>query len=129
MLEALQSNDWAQADGFGDDEEEGSDLGDESRSKAAPRSKAAGTELADPPDIDPESLEFGFDREDFEGLRQAIWSSGVEEEGEAETEEDVQKMEDMMRKLLAVREMSAGLPEEQRKRMAKKAVGEVMKEL
>ncbi|OIW30316.1 hypothetical protein CONLIGDRAFT_363689 [Coniochaeta ligniaria NRRL 30616] len=133
VLEALESNDWAQADGFGDeDDDEDSELGEgDSRSRAATKSKAAAsTELEDPPDLDPESLEFGFDKEDFAGLKKAIWSSGREEgDEEEETEEDVQKLEGMMRKLLAVRDMSAGLPEEQRKRMAKKAVGEVMKEL
>lgn len=131
VLEALESNDWAQADGFGDEEEEeGSELGEGGSTRPATKSRGgANTELDDPPDIDPESLEFGFDREDFAGLRQAIWSSGREEDGEEETEDDVQKLEGMMRKLLAVRDMSAGLPEEQRKRMAKKAVGEVMKEL
>jgi hypothetical protein len=35
----------------------------------------------------------------------------------------------MMMKLQAVKDASAGLPEEQRKRMAARAVGEVMKEL
>lgn len=139
VLEALEANDWAQAEGFGDEEEEdegGSETGqgDGSSSRPATQSKAAAssTELDDPPDLDPESLEFGFDREDFAGLRKAIWSSGrgeEDEEEEEEMEDDVQKLEGMMRKLIAVRDMSAGLPEEQRKRMAKKAVGEVMKEL
>lgn len=34
-----------------------------------------------------------------------------------------------MHKLQAVRDMTSGMPEEQRKRMAKRAVDEVMKEL
>lgn len=137
VLEALESNDWAQADGLSVDEdgEDGdvdeSELGGGDGTRLATKSRGgASTELGDPPDLDPESLDFGFDREDFAGLRQAIWSSGTEaEEGQGETEDDVQKLEGMMRKLLAARDMSAGLPEEQRKRMAKKAVGEVMKEL
>ena len=50
-------------------------------------------------------------------------------EGESIDEDEVQKLEGMMRKLQGVRDMSAGLPEDQRKRMAAKAVSEVMKEL
>lgn len=109
-------------------------------------------------DLDPENLDFGFDREDFEGLKKAIWEARVEREGDdgdnqaiggkpsnldqasAQAkntdvggdelgDEDIQKVEQMMRKLQAVKDMSAGLPEDQRKRMAAKAVGEVMKEL
>lgn len=44
-------------------------------------------------------------------------------------DDDVKKVEQMMRKLQAVRDMSAGLPEEQRKRVAARAVGEVMRDL
>lgn len=131
-------------------------------------------------DLDPESLSFGFDRDDFAGLRKAIWSAGRddiddgEEEftnsagpagslqsdtdkrrdgevgggvgvsqrgGRKETEtkgddtevelddDEVRKLDRMMRKLQAVRDLSAGMPEEQRKRLAARAVGEVMKEL
>jgi hypothetical protein len=89
--------------------------------------------------VDPEKLGFGFDKEDFAGLRKAILEAQGEREGEGESskgkegeavgEEDVQKMESMMRKLLAVREMTAGMPEAQRKRMAKQAVDEVMKDI
>lgn len=35
----------------------------------------------------------------------------------------------MMGKLMAVREMGEGMPEAERRRMARRAVGEVMKEL
>jgi alpha- and gamma-adaptin-binding protein p34 len=51
------------------------------------------------------------------------------DDGDEPGEEEVQKLDVMMRKLLAVRDMSAGLPEEQRRRIAARAVGEVMKEL
>jgi alpha- and gamma-adaptin-binding protein p34 len=51
------------------------------------------------------------------------------DEPDALDEEEVQKLDVMMRKLLAVRDMSTGLPDEQRKRMAARAVGQVMKEL
>ena len=84
-------------------------------------------------ELDPESLEFGFDREDLAGLRKAIWKGGSDSDEEEDDEElgddDVQKLERMMHKLQAVRDMTSGMPEEQRKRMAKRAVDEVMKEL
>ncbi|CAI4214798.1 unnamed protein product [Parascedosporium putredinis] len=87
------------------------------------------------------------DKRDFEGLRQAILEATLEREdpeepagtqttggglagGEEEiNEEDVQKLERMMSKLKAVREMGEGMPEEERRRMARRAVDEVMKEL
>jgi alpha- and gamma-adaptin-binding protein p34 len=100
------------------------------------------------PDLDPESLDFGFDRADFVGLKQAIWNAGKEDDDslvkgqegkraaedsalqEEELDDDeVQKIERMMVKLQAVRDTSAGLTEDQRKRLAAKAVSEVMREL
>ncbi|KAL8377908.1 hypothetical protein RB595_008544 [Gaeumannomyces hyphopodioides] len=171
VLEALQSNDWAldvpldglddddSNDGEHDDDDDGSEFGD--FAKAASGGKAT--------DLDPASLEFGFDKADFEGLRRAIWSSGVEVEVEDDGvgagadgsstakpsssaqdtaaaaaakgsggaggdedglgQEDVEKVEAMMRKLLAAREMGAGMPEEQRRRLAARVVGDVMREL
>ncbi|KAH8664205.1 hypothetical protein BX600DRAFT_463981 [Xylariales sp. PMI_506] len=143
-LEALEANDWSQAGG-----ELGSDFGDfedplgEDDLEDSDSTKGAA--------LDPESLDFGFDREDFAGLKHAIWNPGQQQPDEEDflngepsnrtgtakdTKEDVklddseiQKIEGMMRKLQAVRDMSAGLPEEQRKRMAAKAVNEVMKDL
>ncbi|KAH7368833.1 alpha and gamma adaptin binding protein p34 [Plectosphaerella cucumerina] len=126
VLEALEANDWAQLDdGVGEsDGEAGYDDGDV---------------------LDPESLEFGFDKTDFEGLKRAIWGlddeagEGSAEDGKQKTsdgkqeedvlgEEEVEKLEVMMRKLQAVRDLSAGMPEEERKRLAARAVGEVMKD-
>ncbi|EEY20421.1 conserved hypothetical protein [Verticillium alfalfae VaMs.102] len=123
VLEALEANDWDQGDIPSDLEDE---LGG----------------LEDGRD-DPESLDFGVDRADFEGLRQAIWGLDTEPRAEGDGEArgsgaqaepldeaaEVEKLESMMRKLQAVRDMSAGLPEEQRKKMAAKAVNEVMKDL
>lgn len=142
--EALEANDWAQA---GNDV--GSDFGD--FEAASGEDAEPGNSHGKDTDLDPENLDFGFDRRDFEGLRHAIWSAGQYDDGEDATlgepnkssdgketrgaeadgldDEDVQKLEAMMRKLQGVRDMSAGLPEEQRKRMAAKAVSEVMKDL
>ncbi|UNI19604.1 hypothetical protein JDV02_005783 [Purpureocillium takamizusanense] len=152
VREALEANDW-EGDGM---DEFGAFEGTDS-------------EVDDNASLDPESLDFGFDRADFEGLKKAIWSSGVEPgegnstsdapgatagnatsdvqtqdgrahthsppqkgqdiEGEALDEDDVAKVERMMRKLQAAREAGQGMNEAQRKRMAARAVAEVMREL
>lgn len=144
-LEAIESNDWASFS-----------TGDENDDIAA---LAGGMGDEDELELDPENMDFGIDKEDFEGLRAAIWEARMErvwenddndgeaadkpgkaansgdrgadkdESGEELGDEDVQKVEEMMRKLQAVKDMSAGLPEDQRKRLAAKAVGEVMREL
>lgn len=146
VLEALESNEW---DSFA--------TADEDEEIAA---LEGGTDQENEVELDPENMDFGFDKADFEGLRKAIWEAQVErsgvDDGEDETadkasskaklpsdgpadgkdedgdelgDEDIQKVEEMMRKLQAVRDMSAGLPEDQKKRIAARAVGEVMKEL
>ncbi|KAI2629283.1 hypothetical protein GGS26DRAFT_560112 [Hypomontagnella submonticulosa] len=139
-LEALESNDWslASADDLGSDLEDfEAELGIGKDSDGKDKGE---------PDLDPESLDFGFDREDFAGLKQAIWKAGQENEedflngepgaadgekdgGDDLNDEEIRKLERMMVKLQAVRDTSAGLPEDQRKRAAAKAVAEVMKEL
>ena len=58
--------------------------------------------------------------------------SNAGHEGDVEDElddEEVVKVEKMMRKLQAVKEAGEGLPDAQRRRMAARAVEEVMKEL
>ncbi|KAI1660613.1 hypothetical protein F4813DRAFT_386806 [Daldinia decipiens] len=137
-LEALESNDWSHTsvDDLGSDFEDFEaelNIGNGGNGKDK-----------DGPDLDPENLDFGFDREDFAGLKQAIWNSGKGEDflngepstdtskkddGEDMNDEEIRKIERMMVKLQAVRDTSAGLPEDQRKRVAAKAVAEVMKEL
>ncbi|KAI8947915.1 hypothetical protein F4801DRAFT_559104 [Xylaria longipes] len=141
-LEALEANDWenALADDLGSDFEDiDAELGPQNKRRDADDG-SKGT------DLDPEELDFGFDREDFEGLKRAIWNAGKDDgedfmdgdpgkqtSGETEEEslddEDIQKMERMMAKLQAVRDTNTGLPEDQRKRAAAKAVAEVMREL
>ncbi|OTA68069.1 hypothetical protein K449DRAFT_345342 [Hypoxylon sp. EC38] len=141
-LEALESNDWSQTSS-GD---LGSDFEDFEAELGIGKDVVTKAKGKDGPDLDPESLDFGFDREDFAGLKQAIWNAGQGNEedflnGEPGTsadkkdneedlnEEEIRKIERMMAKLQAVRDTSAGLPEDQRKRIAAKAVAEVMKEL
>ncbi|KAK1979318.1 alpha and gamma adaptin binding protein p34-domain-containing protein [Colletotrichum cereale] len=173
VLEALESNDWDAADdldgGLPDLDSDTESVSGLPRSRR-PLADGDGDGNEEVSDLDPESLDFGFDKSDFEGLKKAIWnleqeqqpdtgatdgddddekkgadrevpakkkaaeeSAGKSGDGNDEDKEldgdQVEKIERMMRKLQAVRDMSAGLPEEQRRRMAKKAVGEVMKEL
>ncbi|SPQ21506.1 b3b5f76b-8582-409c-a23d-ebb554fc2673 [Thermothielavioides terrestris] len=137
VLEALEANDWSGGGMKRGDEEEVDD-GEEAAKSTEGKSRQ-GQDGDDDYEFDPESLDFGFDREDFAGLREAILAGGGggigegsnagAEEQEEVGEEDVEKLERMMLKLQAVRDASAGLPEEQRRRMAARAVGEVMKEL
>lgn len=144
VLEALESSEWASV--------HVSDLG------PLDGDTPENTHLEDEDDeLDFENMDFGFDREDFEGLKKAIWEAKMEREeldgedkstahedgggkGEAsgtavasELEEadddDIRKVEQMMQKLQAVRDLSAGLPEEQKRRLAARAVGEVMRDL
>jgi hypothetical protein len=186
VQEALESNDWAQLD----DDGALSDFGDFEDPDAKPDDEE---EDGDDKDLDPENLDFGFDRADFEGLRRAIWSGGqgkggdsTEETAEkermnagfsaagtfatekpqdkesssnsratkgdaessasasassemdptmlhhdvdADDDDDIAKVETMMRKLQAVREAGEGMGEAQRRRMAARAVEEVMREL
>ncbi|KAL2144646.1 hypothetical protein VTI28DRAFT_8857 [Corynascus sepedonium] len=127
VIEALKANDWSGGGGW-EEGRESSEGSQENENKDDEEDE-----------FDPEKLDFGFDKEDFAGLRKAIWSGNRDgdgedpdrklEEDEEIGEEDVQQLEQMMLKLQAVRDASAGLPEEQRKKMAARAVGEVMKEL
>lgn len=182
VLEALESNDWAQGPSSPADMED--DLLEDSK-KATKTNNGEESDDDDDDEFDPENLDFGFDKADFEGLKKAIWgldaddhdddppsegnqggdgpttegnasaaSSSTKDEkdrqsrskkddadrakGEKEDEKgdevfdealEVEKIEGMMRKLQAVRDMSAGLPEDQKRRMAAKAVAEVMKDL
>ncbi|KAG6309930.1 hypothetical protein E4U44_006205 [Claviceps purpurea] len=133
VKEALESNDWELADA-----ENLSDFGD---------FEGGGGSEAKKDHLDPDSLDFGFDPTDIDNLKKAIFEADGQAdgavEGDAATQKDgtsgektekdkndeMTKMEDMMRKLQAVREAGEGLPEAQRRRMAARAVQEVMKEL
>ncbi|KAG8667950.1 hypothetical protein FPOAC2_13155 [Fusarium poae] len=143
VKEALEANDWSELEAPLSD----SEFGDFETSSAK-----GGAEEEDKKDLDPQKMGFGFDKTDFEGLRRAIWEASqedVEEPKDADTdtagkgaseapaaggledldEEEIAKIEKMMRKLQAVREAGEGMGEEQRKRMAARAVEEVMRDL
>ncbi|ROT38984.1 hypothetical protein SODALDRAFT_332426 [Sodiomyces alkalinus F11] len=185
VLEALESNDWAQGPSAEDMEDMEDEPGETSARATKTKPGHGGGDNDDDDEFDPESLDFGFDKADFQGLKKAIWGleseddhenhppggshrdiasplvreppaaaaatsstkdeetvgaktgdatkANKEDERPEETVVDeareVENIEAMMRKLQAVRDMSAGLPEDQKRRMAAKAVAEVMKEL
>ncbi|OAA58983.1 Alpha/gamma-adaptin-binding protein p34 [Niveomyces insectorum RCEF 264] len=142
VLEALTFNDWS-PDGAV------MDLMAMSRAGAFSGDRLDDGDEGEDDLFDPESLNFGFDRGDFAGLQEAILRqshalSSVDEEAGADSGEGaggaagrtgdgedagVEAMDRMMRKLLAVRDLGAGLPPEQRRRLAARAVSEVMREL
>ncbi|KAK0739324.1 hypothetical protein B0T21DRAFT_329080 [Apiosordaria backusii] len=143
VREALEANDWSGGGGApGDHDDSELDFDHDNDNDDDDDDDQGG--------FDPKTLGFGFDKGDFEGLKRAIWEQIGEEtetgEGSEESKEkkggkeqeeeeeglgddDIKNLEQMMLKLQAVRDMSAGLPEQQRKRMAKQAVEEVMREL
>ncbi|KAJ3474913.1 hypothetical protein NLG97_g9643 [Lecanicillium saksenae] len=88
-----------------------------------------------PAHLDPENMEFGLGQVDIETLKKAIFAGAAQDDadddkGEEEIgDEDVAKVEAMMRKLQAAREAGETMSETQRRKMAAKAVEEVMREL
>lgn len=136
VKEALEANDWSQLQ---------APLSDSDFGEFETGSTKDDTEPNEKLEIDPEKTGFGFDKADFEGLRRAIWegSQDVDDKGQESREakvgasgsledldnEEIAKVERMMSKLQAVREAGEGMGEEQRKRMAARAVEEVMREL
>ncbi len=79
-------------------------------------------------------MAFGLGQTDLETLKKAIFGNQDPEEGEGNGkddeigDEDVAKVEAMMRKLQAAREAGETMGEAQRRKMAAKAVEEVMRE-
>ena len=129
-LEALQANDWnlgsLSSSAMDDDEFGDFEQPCEGKAKSPPNEQE---DRKQEEESDPENFDFGFDKTDFDGLKKAIWNTRNDEPDDEIGDEDVQKIERMMHKLQGVRDMNTGLPEVQRKRMAKNAVSEVMKEL
>jgi hypothetical protein len=123
----LESNDWDQLD-------DGplSDFGETQSAKSG-----------DAEDFDPESLDFGVDRSDFEGLRMAIWETSRLETGEADNASSDKAKPDQSKTADATagptadikdvdeegHDLDDGMSEAQRKRLAARAVEEVMREL
>ncbi|KAG9239034.1 hypothetical protein BJ875DRAFT_449250 [Amylocarpus encephaloides] len=81
---------------------------------------------------DADSLGFGIDpkemEEEMKGMKQAIYG-GNGAEGDDDQDEEVEKLQAMMLKMQAVRDMGVDLPESERKRLAAKTVGEIIKTL
>ncbi|KAF2138776.1 uncharacterized protein K452DRAFT_276542 [Aplosporella prunicola CBS 121167] len=114
VREALEANDWegeteldAEFEGlddFGDDEGEGDWLGSFAAEEAEMNMELMGMKTA------------------VNGGEEA--QSADEDDGGAD---DVEELQRMMGKMLAIKEQAAGLPEEQRKKFAAKAVNDLMK--
>ena len=129
LKEALEANDWEVGDDLGEDiTVEDLDEGDQ---------EAEGS--------------IGFDinaaemEEEMAGMKRAIYAGGLgeeEDEEEADQDQEVEKLQAMIGKMQAVRgklpvssirtrltqlDMGADLPETERKKLAAKAVSEVMK--
>ncbi|KAI9763281.1 MAG: hypothetical protein M1840_000763 [Geoglossum simile] len=98
--------------------------------------------LGETEDQDDGGRETGFSAEAAEleqeivGLKMAIYGNGLAEEDEdasggggKDQEFQVEQLEAVMLRLQAVRDMSAGLPEAEREKLAAKAVGDIMKTL
>ncbi|KAM3473552.1 hypothetical protein MY8738_008314 [Beauveria namnaoensis] len=86
--------------------------------------------------LDPENMDFGLGQADLEKLKKAIFANqGPEQDleddrkGDDIGDEDVAKVQAMMSKLQAAREAGETMSETQRRKMAAKAVEEVMREL
>ncbi|KAH6642286.1 hypothetical protein C7974DRAFT_408851 [Boeremia exigua] len=83
-------------------------------------------------DEEVEGFEGSFAAEEAEmntelfGMKDAL--HGDDSEGELD-DKDVEELETMMRKMVAIKEMGEGMPEAERKRFAAKAVNDIMKEL
>jgi hypothetical protein len=68
------------------------------------------------------------DVDDMDAMREAIFKTAGHQ-GEELQEEDVDGMEELMRRALALRELGKDLPEAERKKMAAKFVQDVMKDI
>ncbi|KAI9796861.1 MAG: hypothetical protein M1825_006498, partial [Sarcosagium campestre] len=121
LKEALETNDWAGADEFVEDDEDEDkelDLGLLENGNRGSSDEGFRVEVDE------------LQREMF-GMRSAILGED-DDRGEQETEEEkddsgdleVRQLEAMMLKLRAVKDMGADLPEAQRKRIAKQAVND-----
>ncbi|KAF1960970.1 hypothetical protein CC80DRAFT_269000 [Byssothecium circinans] len=105
--DALKAHEW---DGGADDE--GFDFGDEGEFEEG---------------LDAEEREMG---DELFGLKMAV--NGVGEDGEqveGGEEEQVEELEKLMRRMVAIKDTSEGMPEAERKRFATKAVNDLMKDL
>ncbi|KAF2106241.1 hypothetical protein BDV96DRAFT_508260 [Lophiotrema nucula] len=98
--EALKANDWEGGDeGLDFDDEDGEGFGDSFKA---------------------EELEMGVE---LFGMKGAL--HGVDEE---EEQAQVEELEGMMRRMIAIKDMGEGMPEAERKRFAAKAVNDLMKD-
>ncbi|KAH9877888.1 hypothetical protein J1614_003105 [Plenodomus biglobosus] len=73
-----------------------------------------------------EEVEMGMELCDMKG---ALQGDGGEDEDGGHGEKDVEELEVMMKKMVAIKEMGEGMEEAERKRFAAKAINDLMKDL
>ncbi|TQV94847.1 alpha and gamma adaptin binding protein p34 [Cordyceps javanica] len=148
IKEALEANEWdlGSADELPSGEEEAASASAEGEKKK--KDEGDGKQRSSDDDkalLGPDDMDFGLDRAaDLETLKKALFANsqeqqqqqqqgyyndGEEEEEQDIDEQDVAKVEAMMRKLQAAREAGETMGEAQRRKMAAKAVEEVMRQL
>ncbi|KAI4261414.1 MAG: hypothetical protein L6R42_003390 [Xanthoria sp. 1 TBL-2021] len=71
--------------------------------------------------------DFGLERDDVVGFREAILGQDALEEEDTEGDAQVEELESMMLKMQAIKEKGAGMAEDDRKRLATNAVRDIMK--
>ncbi|KAL8760192.1 MAG: hypothetical protein Q9199_000214 [Rusavskia elegans] len=71
--------------------------------------------------------DFGLERDDVVGIREAILGQDALEEEDTEGDAQVEELESMMLKMQAIKEKGAGMAEDDRKRLATNAVRDIMK--
>ncbi|RDL39671.1 Uncharacterized protein BP5553_04011 [Venustampulla echinocandica] len=113
LKQALETNDWAGNEDF-DVMDDLDQLNGEGYDEDDETSVGFG--------IDPAELE-----NEMQGMKQAIYSGGLNLEDGEEDDEEVEKLQAMMLKLQAVKDMAAGMPKEEREKLAAKTVKEIMK--
>lgn len=122
LREALESNEWENVDDLGEDEEGLDFLGEDSAGEEEEGVRKD------------ETRGFRLERtqmeSEFAGLKMAMAGAadegGEDEEGGAE---QVEELERMMLRMTAARDMSAHLSEAERKRVARRTVDDIMKEM
>ncbi|KAF8866747.1 hypothetical protein BDZ45DRAFT_700353 [Acephala macrosclerotiorum] len=123
LKEALEANDWEAPDELGDamglEDFEGED-DDENGS--------LGFNLGPEDRAEMEMEMFGMKRAIYQGV-EGVDEEGAEEEVGDGEDDEAEKLQAMMLKMQAVRDLGADMPEAERKRFAAKAVNDIMKKL
>lgn len=121
LIEALEAHEWENG-------EDGADLPDDLEFNEDEKLSQSASVILD---LDPASKEPILIRPDGKGKGNGQ-GSGIETNTDAIDDEDddqVQELENMMLKLQAIKDMGADMPEAERRKLAAKAVGDVMRKI